>query len=354
MEKSIIKLLEKIVHPESGANIVEAGIAESVKAADGKITVTLAFAKSRDPFAAKIKRQVQSAVGEAFPEADVTVIIREAAPRQTQPQQQYTTTDAIAYTVAVASGKGGVGKSTVTANLAVALRDKGFRVGVLDADIYGPSQPRMFGVEGYVPDAVERDGHTLILPAETEGAGEGIKVMSIGFFIKPTDALMWRGAMAVNALKQMIHQTEWGTLDFLLIDLPPGTGDIHLSIIQELRIDAAAIVSTPQQIAVADVVRGVEMFRHPQVAVPVAGIIENMAWFTPEELPDNRYYIFGKGGAERYAQENGIDMLGQIPLIQSVMEGSENGRPASGYDERVAKHYADIAGKIVEKVSKGC
>ena len=357
METDIRKLLEKIFHPESGVNIVEAGIVESVKAAEDKINVTLAFAKSRDPFAAKIKRQVQESVAEAFPKAAVTVTIREAAPRQTAPQQQtYTTTSQIRHTVAVASGKGGVGKSTVTANLAVALRKAGYRVGVLDADIYGPSQPRMFGAEGYVPDAVEdENGHTLIVPAVAEnGAAAGIEVMSIGFFIKPTDALMWRGAMAVNALKQMIHQTAWGELDYLLIDLPPGTGDIHLSIIGELRIDAAVIVSTPQQIAVADVVRGVEMFRHPQVGVPVAGIVENMAWFTPAELPDNRYYIFGRGGAERYARENGIDLLGKIPLIQSVMECSEDGYPAAGVDERVAEHYREIADKIVDKLSKGC
>ena len=355
MEENIKKILSQIVHPEAGADIVEAGMVESVKASDDKITVTLAFAKSRDPFAAKIKRQVQDAVGRAFPSAEVSVIIREAAPRQAQPQEQYTTTGGIAHTIAVASGKGGVGKSTVTANLAVALHKMGYRVGVLDADIYGPSQPRMFGVEDYVPDAVEDgQGHTLIVPAVAGGEAEGIEVMSIGFFIKPTDALMWRGAMAVNALKQMIHQTAWGQLDFLLTDLPPGTGDIHLSIIQELKIDAAVIVSTPQQIAVADVVRGVEMFRHPQVAVPVAGIVENMAWFTPAELPDNRYYIFGRGGAERYAAENGIELLGRIPLIQSVMEGSETGRPASGYDPRAAEHYDEAARKIVEKLSKSC
>ena len=351
MEDNIKKILIHIIHPESGENIVDSGIVESVKAAEGKVTVTLAFAKSRDPFAAKIKRQVQSAAEEACPGAEVTVVIREAAPRQPQPQEQFTTTGSIARTIAVASGKGGVGKSTVTANLAVTLRDMGYRVGVLDADIYGPSQPRMFGVEGYVPDAVEDEkGHTLIVPA----VADGIEVMSIGFFIKPTDALMWRGAMAVNALKQMIHQTAWGGLVFLLADLPPGTGDIHLSIIQELRIDAAVIVSTPQQIAVADVVRGVEMFRHQQVAVPVAGIIENMAWFTPAELPENRYYIFGRGGAERYAQENRIDLLAKIPLIQSVMECAEDGCPAAGVDARVAEYYRAAAEKIVDKVSKGC
>lgn len=355
MEIDVKKLLGKIVHPESGVDIVESGIVESVKAGDGKVTVTLTFAKSRDPFAAKIKRQVQDVVAESFPTAAVTVVVREAAPRQTIQQEQFTTTGQITRTIAVASGKGGVGKSTVTANLAVALHKMGYRVGVLDADIYGPSQPRMFGVEGYVPDAAEdEEGHTLIVPAVADGAAEGLEVMSIGFFIKPDDALMWRGAMAVNALKQMIHQTAWGKLDFLLIDLPPGTGDIHLSIIQELKIDAAVIVSTPQQIAVADVMRGVKMFLHPQVSVPVAGIIENMAWFTPEELPYNRYYIFGCGGAERYAKENGIDLLGQIPIIQSVMEGSEDGHPASGYDVRVAEYYSDVAEKLVKKVSKSC
>ena len=238
----------------------------------------------------------------------------------------------------------------MTANLAVALRNMGYRVGILDADIYGPSQPKMFGVEGYLPDAVQEEGTDRIVPAESMD----IRLMSIGFFIKPTDALLWRGAMAVSALKQMIHQTKWGTLDFLLADLPPGTGDVHLSIIGELKIDAAVIVSTPQQVAVADVVRGVEMFRNENVNIPVAGVIENMAWFTPEELPENRYYIFGKGGARRYAEENGVDFLGEIPIVQSIMEGSDEGRPAVGIDPRVEKWYREIAEKTVEKVMKSC
>jgi len=176
--------------------------------------------------------------------------------------------------------------------------------------------------------------------------------MSIGFFIKPTDALLWRGAMAVSALKQMIHQTRWGTLDFLLTDLPPGTGDVHLSIIGELKIDAAVIVSTPQQIAVADVVRGVEMFRNENVNIPVAGIVENMAWFTPAELPENRYYIFGRGGARAYAEKSGVEFLGEIPIIQSIMDGADAGTPAAGIDSRVEEHYRGIAEKIVGKVMK--
>ena len=237
---------------------------------------------------------------------------------------------------------------TLPGNLAIALRNMGCRVGGLDADIYGPSQPRMFGVEGYVPEAVAEDGVDHIVPAESMD----VKLMSIGFFIKPTDALLWRGAMAVSALKQMIHQTRWAKLAFLLTDLPPGTGDVHLTIIGEQKIDAAVIVSTPQQIAVADVVRGVEMFRNENVNIPVAGIVENMAWFTPAELPENRYYIFGRGGARAYAEKNGVEFLGEIPIIQSIMDGADAGTPAAGIDSRVEEHYRGIAEKIVGKVMK--
>ena len=348
MEEKIKRLLTAVVHPETGQDIVTSGFIEHTAAANGKVTVVLRFAKARDPFAVKIKNQAEALLREAFPDAEVLVVVKEggAAPRP-EPKQN-TTTGGIAKVIAVASGKGGVGKSTVTANLAVALRNMGFRVGILDADIYGPSQPKMFGVEGYVPEAVSEEGADRIVPAESMD----IRLMSIGFFIKPTDALLWRGAMAVSALKQMIHQTRWGTLDFLLADLPPGTGDVHLSIIGELKIDAAVIVSTPQQIAVADVVRGVEMFRNENVNIPVAGIIENMAWFTPAELPENRYYIFGRGGARAFAERSGMDFLGEIPIVQSIMEGGEEGRPAAGIDSRVEAYYREIAEKVVSKVMK--
>lgn len=348
MEQQIKRLLGQVVHPETGKDLVTSGFVEHIGAADGKATVVLRFAKSHDPFAVKIKNQVEALLREALPGTEVLVVVKEGGqPPRPEPKLK-TATGAIARIIAVASGKGGVGKSTVTANLAVALRNMGFRVGVLDADIYGPSQPKMFGVEGYLPEAVEEEGVDRIIPAE---AGD-IRLMSIGFFIKPTDALLWRGAMATNALKQLIHQTKWGTLDFLLLDLPPGTGDVHLSIINELKIDAAVIVSTPQQVAVADVLRGVEMFRNPNVQIPVAGIIENMAWFTPEELPDHRYYLFGRGGARRFAEEHGVDFLGEVPIVQSIMEGSEEGRPAAGIDPRVEKWYREIAEKIVGKVMK--
>lgn len=351
MNEQLEQLLRTIIHPETNDNIVVSGFVDRAdRGEDGSIAITLRFQKARDPFAQKIKRQVEALMTATFPENQVMVIIREAAPKPRRQENISTTTD-ICRIVAVASGKGGVGKSTVTANLAVALRQRGYNVGILDADIYGPSQTKMFGVEGYIPDA-ERDeeGHDFIIPSQSLG----IKIMSIGFFIKPTDALMWRGGMAVNALHQLIHQTRWGKLDYLLIDLPPGTGDIHLSIINEIKISGAVIVSTPQQVAVADVVRGVEMFRHPQVDIPVLGVVENMAWFTPEELPNNRYYLFGKGGAKQYAEEAGVDLLGQVPIIQSIMEGSDAGRPAGGFDPRVEEYYAEIAAKVVEKLPTEC
>jgi ATP-binding protein involved in chromosome partitioning len=351
MNEELEALLRQIIHPETEQNIVDSGFVDRAdRGEDGSIAITLRFQKARDPFAQKVKRQVEELMHKVFPQNECMVIIREAAPKPRRREQQTTTSD-ICNIIAIASGKGGVGKSTVTANLAVALRQHGYNVGILDADIYGPSQAKMFGVEGYIPEA-EKDeaGNEYMIAAQSLG----IKVMSIGFFIKPTDALMWRGGMASNALHQLIHQTRWGKLDYLLIDLPPGTGDIHLSIINELKISGAVIVSTPQQVAVADVVRGVEMFRHPQVNIPVLGVVENMAWFTPEELPNNRYYLFGKGGAARYAEEAGIELLGQVPIIQSIMEGGDEGRPAGGFDPRVEEYYANIADKVVEKLPADC
>lgn len=266
MEERVKELLNRILHPETQHGLVESGFVEQVSTPGDKITVTLNFAKVRDPFALKIKRQVQALLEENFPalKGSITVIIKEAAPKKPQAADKPTMTGDIAHIVAIASGKGGVGKSTVTANLAVALRNRGFRVGILDADIYGPSQPKMFGLEGYLPEAEQVDGQDIILPAETMD----MKIMSIGFFVKPSDALLWRGAMAVNALRQMIHQTRWGALDFLLVDLPPGTGDIHLRSFPGVENRHGRDRFHPQQIAVADVRRGVEMFRNPQVNIP--------------------------------------------------------------------------------------
>jgi len=351
-ENEILDVLHGVQHPELQSDIVSLSMVDGVRIDEEGIRITIVFARARDPFAQAIRKRSEEAVASRYPQyaGKISVFVKEAPPKKKNERQTVPlgADDCIRRIVAVSSAKGGVGKSTVTANLAVALRNMGFRVGILDADIYGPSQPKMFGVEGYVPEAIAEEGVDRIVPAESMD----IRLMSIGFFIKPTDALLWRGAMAVSALKQMIHQTRWGTLDFLLADLPPGTGDVHLSIIGELKIDAAVIVSTPQQIAVADVVRGVEMFRNENVNIPVAGIIENMAWFTPAELPENRYYIFGRGGARAYAEKSGVEFLGEIPIIQSIMDGSDAGTPAAGIDSRVEEHYRGIAEKIVGKVMK--
>lgn len=345
--EEILSVLSGIIHPETGRSITEEGMVETVAAERDRLAVTLVFPRTRDPFMQSIRKQVIRQLETHYPQyaGKTTVTVREGVQAKAPAAAPKSSATEIGQVVAVASGKGGVGKSTVTANLALTLRNKGYRVGILDADIYGPSQPRMFGLEGYRPEGVEQDGSDRILPAEAFG----IKIMSIGFFINPDDALLWRGPMATNALRQMIHQTLWGTLDYLLIDLPPGTGDVHLSVISELKVSGAVIVSTPQQVATSDVIRGIEMFRAPQIDIPMLGVIENMAWFTPAELPENRYYLFGKGGAKRMAQDKEVDFLGEIPIIQSIMEGAEEGHPSAGTDQAVEKFYRQIADKIVQK-----
>ena len=354
-QEELFGLLHEVAHPELHNDIVTLGMVENPVVTDDKIQLTLLFPRSRDPFALSIKKRCEELIAARFPDysGKVSIFIKEAAPKKAaekKEQKPFGGEDGVRRILAVSSAKGGVGKSTVTANLAVALSRLGYKVGILDADIYGPSQPMLFGVEDYRPEGEKKDGKDWILPAERFG----IRIMSIGFFIDPADALMWRGPMATNALRQMIRQTLWGPLDFLLIDLPPGTGDVHLSILSELRLNGAVIVSTPQQVAVADVLRGIEMFRHSQVGVPVAGIIENMAWFTPAELPENRYYLFGKGGARALAERCGVDFLGEIPIVQSIMEGGDAGTPGSTIDARVEETYRTIARKIVENVMKTC
>lgn len=347
MQQKIKNILKGIIHPETRENIVDSGVVESVSQQGEGVVVTLCFAKAKDPFAQRIKSMVEQIVAAEIPamEGKVTVVLKQKEPKAPQPKRE-STTATVGKIIAVASGKGGVGKSTVTANLALTLRNMGYRVGVLDADIYGPSQPKMFDREEYLPDAEQVDGVDYIIPAESLD----IELMSIGFFIKPTDALMWRGVMATSALKQLLHQTKWGGLDFLLVDLPPGTGDIHLTLLSEIKLDGAVIVSTPQQVAVADVVRGVEMFRHEQVGVKVLGVVENMAWFTPKELPENKYYIFGRGGAERYAKEVGVPFLGEIPIIQGIMEGSDEGTPAVATDTMVERYYREVAERMIAEL----
>ena len=251
--------------------------------------------------------------------------------------------------VAISSGKGGVGKSTVTANLAVTLAEMGCKVGILDADIYGPSIPAMFDLEGERPLSVNYNGESKIKPVENYG----VKVLSIGFFTKPDQAVIWRGPMASKALKQMIFDSAWGELDFLLVDLPPGTGDIHLSIVQSIPLNGAVVVSTPQNIALADARKGISMFRKENINVPLLGIIENMSFFTPEELPDNKYYIFGRQGAKNLSEDKNVPFLGELPLVQSIREASDIGRPAALQENTVVKdHLTKITQKLVEEIIK--
>ena len=345
--EEIVEILKGITHPETGQNVVEGGILQEVTVGEGgKVHLTLVFRRRRDPFAKSVAMRSKLAIEAAAEGAEVEILIREGedAPKP----RQHEGMKSVKQIIAVASGKGGVGKSTVTANIAVSLHKLGYKVGVLDADIYGPSQPKLFGVEDYEPLAENVDGLDYILPAESNG----IKVNSIGFYIGAEDALVWRGPMATNALKQLINQTLWGELDFLLIDMPPGTGDVQISIAENLSLSGAIIVSTPQKVATADVIRGMKMFQAEGIGVPVLGIVENMAYFTPAELPDNRYYIFGKGGARQMAEKEGVDFLGEIPLIQAIAENSDNGTPIALGSTEEEMFYADICRKVVSKVIK--
>jgi ATP-binding protein involved in chromosome partitioning len=249
--------------------------------------------------------------------------------------------------VAVASGKGGVGKSTVTSNLAVALAQKGYRVGLLDADIFGPSVPKMFATEDARPVLEKIDGKDCIIPVEKYG----VKLLSIGYFVNPDDALVWRGAMATNALKQLIGDGKWGDLDYLLIDLPPGTSDIHLTLVQTIPLTGAVVVSTPQEVALADARKGISMFTGEKINVPVLGLVENMSWFTPAELPENKYYIFGKDGCKMLAEKMGLPLLGQIPIVQSIREGGDDGVPPALNTETITgMAFASLADNVVEAV----
>ena len=265
------------------------------------------------------------------------------------PQESLPLLPKVKNTLAIFSGKGGVGKSTVSANLAVALAQEGYKVGLLDADIFGPSQPKMFGCEDARPVLEDVDGHELIAPVERFG----VRMLSIGFFVNKESPVLWRGSMASNALKQLLTETNWGELDYLLIDLPPGTSDIHLTLVQTLGLTGALIVTTPQQVALADAIKGVGMFLDEHVQVPIIGLVENMAWFTPAELPQNRYYIFGRDGGKELAEELDIPLLGQIPLIQSICERGDGGEPiATDRESLMGIYFRTLARNVAEQIEQ--
>ena len=348
-KEQILKALSKVIHPEKGMDLVALGMISEVESGEDGISVTLESERSNDPFMSSIRSSVARTLKEVL---GTDAVIREIKikPRTVVPLSREKSKEVlpgVKNIVAVSSGKGGVGKTTIAVNLAVALAAKGFSVGLLDADVFGPSIPRMFGAEGYQPEVV-RSGDTDLIKPLTK---YGVKVLSPGFFVNPSEAVVWRGPMASGFLKQLINQGDWGELDYLIFDLPPGTSDIHLTLVQEVPVTGAIVVSTPQEVALADAVKGISMFRNERINVPVLGLVENMSWFTPAELPGNRYYIFGKEGCKTLARKMNVPLLGQIPLVQSICEGSDTGHPAALDDSVTGKAFMQLADQVVEKVN---
>ena len=346
--KEVLKVLEQITVPGEGANMVESGAVQNVLVFGNEVVADVHIANPAMQARKKTEAEIKRVLIEAFgAELEIKVNIKVVTPEKTEIKGK--AIPGINNIIAISSGKGGVGKSTVTSNLAIALAKMGFKVGVLDADIYGPSIPIMFDVERERPLAQNIEGKSKMIPVENYG----VKVLSIGFFTKPDQAVIWRGPMAAKALNQLIFDAHWGELDFLLLDLPPGTGDIHLSIMQAIPITGAVVVSTPQNVALADAKKGVAMFQQENINVPVLGIIENMAYFTPAELPENKYYIFGEEGAKYLAQDLDVPFLGELPLVQSVREAGDIGRPAALQEGTpVSDVLTKIASNVVAEVVK--
>ena len=347
-KQDIEQALKTITVPGEGQNMIESKAVKNIMVFADEVIVDITISNPSLQAKKRTEVDILKAIHElVYAKAKIQVNVKVEASTQPKNEIKGKSIPGIQNIVAVASGKGGVGKSTVTSNLAVTLSKMGFKVGVLDADIYGPSIPIMFDVQNEKPLAVNVDGKSKMKPVESYG----VKVLSIGFFTKPDQAVVWRGPMAAKALNQMIFDAAWGELDFLLIDLPPGTGDIHLSIMQSLPITGAVVVSTPQTVALADAKKGVAMFQQESINVPVLGIIENMAYFTPEELPDNKYYVFGNAGAKHLAEDLKIPFLGEIPLVQSVREAGDLGRPAAMQEATpIEEAFHIITQNVVQQV----
>jgi ATP-binding protein involved in chromosome partitioning len=350
--EDVLAVLSQIQDPETGKDLISLSAVSSLSVEDKKITFKLNIPSS-NAFLKSIEKACKKKIASELSE-DIETKITIAPKIETKKISVGRTDDqailpGVKNILAVASGKGGVGKSTVSVNLAVSLAQSGAKVGLLDADVYGPSIPKMLGVEGERPGVKKVDGKDIIVPIESQG----IKMLSIGFFVKPEDALIWRGAMATSAINQFVKDADWGDLDYFIIDLPPGTGDIHLTIVQAMPVTAAVIVSTPQEVALADALRGVGMFRADKIEVPVIGFIENMSWFTPAELPENKYYIFGKDGLKNLAERMEIPLLGQVPLVQSIRESGDEGKPISlSEDSTTGKAFRELAENVAKKIEE--
>ena len=341
--------LSHVEDPDLGQSLTQLGMIENI-AIDGlKVSFDLVLTTPACPMKSKMKEDCINAIHEYVDRnADVKVNLTSRQPVQPKPEEMFPN---IKHTILVASGKGGVGKSTVAVNLAVALAKTGAKVGLLDADVYGPSRPIMFNITEHDIYGENHNGKTYMAPIEKYG----VKLMSVGFLVDPDKAMVWRGPMASGALKQLLSETWWDEIDYLVVDMPPGTGDIQLTIAQTLPVSGAIIVSTPQQVALADVVRGVEMFQNPNINIPVLGFVENMAYFTPAELPDNKYYIFGKEGCGKLAKEMNIPLLGEIPLVQSIAESGDSGRPVALWSDTPtpeSKAFDLLASNTIREICK--
>lgn len=346
--KLITDALTQVRYPGNGKNLIEAGMIEDDLRIDGMhVSFSIIFEKSTDPFMKSVVKSAEAAI-HTYVDKGVEVEIKTKSNQAARPEPGKMLPQ-VKNVIAVSSGKGGVGKSTVAANLAVSLAKLGYKVGLLDADIFGPSVPKMFHLEAENIFAEMKDGRQVLIPAMKYG----IKMLSIGFFVNPDTATLWRGGMASNALKQLIADADWGELDYFVLDTPPGTSDIHLTLLQNLAITGAVIVSTPQAVALADARKGIDMYRNEKVNVPILGMVENMAWFTPAELPENKYYIFGKGGVKRLAEEMQVPLLGQIPLVQSICESGDEGEPTAVKDNTITSlAFQSLAEAVVRETEK--
>lgn len=342
----ILDALQSVRYPGTGKNIVESEmVADDIRIDGNTVSFSIIFPKATDPFARSLMKAAEAAIHR---EISNEVVVTVNAQYPTATPEKKPALPGVKNIVGVSSGKGGVGKSTVASNLAVALAREGYKVGLLDADIFGPSVPKMFGLEDETIYMHEVDGRQLIIPAERYG----VKVLSIGFLVDKNAPVLWRGSMASNALRQLIEEADWGELDYFLIDMPPGTSDIHLTLVQTLAMTGVVVVSTPQEVALADARKGIAMFMGEKVNVPVLGLVENMAWFTPEKHPDERYYIFGREGAVRLAQELNVKLLAQIPIVGSICDGGDGGEPIALKDSISGHSFLHLAHEVIEAVNE--
>ncbi len=345
--EQILERLGTIRYPGKDSDIVSLNVVSDVHIEEHLVKVELTFTEKKNPFENSLKKAVESTVKLIDSSLQVEVSSKTVVATP-PPSATFNSLEKVKNIIAVSSGKGGVGKSTVSANLAVALAQTGAKVALLDADIYGPSVPKMFDAEDEKPFIEQIDGKDYIIPIEKYG----VKILSVGFFVNKEEPLIWRGSMATNALKQFITDVVWGELDYLIFDLPPGTGDIHLTMVQGLPVTASIVVSTPQDVALVDAVKGINMFKKDAINVPLLGLVENMSWFTPEELPDNKYYIFGKEGCKRLAEQYNTELLAQIPIVQSIREGGDTGKPvALQTDSIMGKVFKDLAENVIKQIT---